>query len=98
QHRDVVEEHLRALSPGQTLCVHDGDMRGGDMAARGDTRVVILAHLHVLAPGARGDSPVRRVQYGPTPADWPAAAGQSSAQSATRAPPRGTPTRRGRDL
>jgi hypothetical protein len=74
QRHDVVEAHLRGLAPGQTLCVHDGDMPGGDVAACADTHVVILGHLHVLAPGARCESPVRRVQYGPTPADWPGCA------------------------
>lgn len=60
----VIDARLRDLAPGQTLCVHD-------LPNSGDAHVVVLAgQLHVLATGEECDNPVRRVQYGPAPADW----------------------------
>lgn len=62
----VIDAQLRDLVPGQSLCVHD-------LPSSGDTHVVTLAgRVHVLAPDEECDSPVRRVRYGPAPADWPA--------------------------
>lgn len=54
--RDEMEELFRALEVGQTLCVHEHDLRDGYLTT---------AAAHTLAAGRICNAAGRRTQYGP---------------------------------